>query len=191
MPGTHTAFCGGTANLASNGRAAPKIVWNEGLAADSGSEGQTMLGGALSANRGRLQTRGMGAPRRGAGFGIVPRIPHRLVSPFAQCPTGLPRRAPRNQLSRLRRRPPLAQSAWSRSSPLPLNDHADFATLGRPTSQKAGDEGYITGARRFRKRHSKQLSWFFRGSRAWFRPLRRPGGICRSPLDVERLPGPY
>jgi len=32
---------------------------------------------------------------------------------------------------RLPMRPPLAQSAWSTPSPLPPNDHADCATLGR------------------------------------------------------------
>ncbi len=53
-----------------------------------------------------------------------PRAPHNGA-------TGLPRVAPRGHFSRLQRRPPLAQSAWSIPSPLPPNDHADCATLGR------------------------------------------------------------
>jgi len=74
---------------------------------------------------------------------------------------GLPRETPRGQFSRLRWRPPLAQSAWSTPSTPPPNDHADCATLGRQgrprrpemtepssvsrprsprTSQKAGDD---------------------------------------------------
>ena len=38
----------------------------------------------------------------------------------------------------LRARHLFVQLAWSPPSPLPPNDHADWATLGRPTSQKAG-----------------------------------------------------
>jgi len=50
---------------------------------------------------------------------------------FAQCRTWLPRVLPRGQFFRLPLRPPLVQSAWSMSFPLPPNDHADWATLGR------------------------------------------------------------
>ncbi len=59
--------------------------------------------------------------------------------------SGLPREAPRDRFSRLRRRPPFARSAWSTPSPSPPNDHDDWATLGRPTSQKAGDARRIAG----------------------------------------------
>ena len=54
-------------------------------------------------------------PHRGAGFDIVPGRPSGFVALPAQCHTGLPRRAPRGQLSRLRSRPALKNPNTERS----------------------------------------------------------------------------
>ena len=56
----------------------------------------------------------------------------------AQMPTGLPRRAPRGQFSRLRRRPPACHRRGRSPPNRPTSDHADGATLGRwtPSAQR-------------------------------------------------------
>ena len=53
----------------------------------------------------------------------------RRASPFAQCRTWLPRRAPRGQFSRLRGRPPACHRRGRRPCNQPTSDHADGATL--------------------------------------------------------------
>ncbi len=65
----------------------------------------------------------------------------------AQMPTGLPRRARRGPLSRLRGRPPACHRRGRSPLRSPTRDRADGATLGRrdansvTAAQKAGDEG--------------------------------------------------
>jgi len=88
---------------------------------------------------------------------------------------------------RLRGRPPLAQSAWSSPSPLPPNDHADWATLGR-WDAKASQRPRRPGLKeprghiciRIRSRSHSRKPW----PRSWPYRWPRPNLFQRTAIDV-------
>ncbi len=78
--------------------------------------------------------------------------------------TGLPRVLPRGLFFRPRWRPPLASSAWSTPSPLPLNDHAYGATLGRHGRSRRPEPKEPARSVRIRDRGSVSVRGSGRGS---------------------------